>query len=46
MLHPVTHKGILLFSMEYIHPSDCFMFTNLAEVDLGSLKILVSEDYF
>jgi hypothetical protein len=31
--------------MQYIHPPNGFMFTDLAKVDLGGFEILVSEDY-
>jgi hypothetical protein len=31
--------------VEYIHPSDSFMFTDLAEIDLGRFEVLMSEYY-
>jgi hypothetical protein len=34
--------GIFSFSVEYIHPSNRFMLTDLAEVDLSCFKILMS----
>ncbi len=42
LLHPVILGYFLLFPMKYVHPPYGFMFTDLAEVDLGCFEILVS----
>ena len=36
----------ILFSMQDIHPSDCLGVVDLAEIDLGSLQILVPQNHF
>lgn len=35
-----------LFPMQYVHPSDCLGVVDLAEIDLGSLQVLVPQDHF
>jgi len=39
---PQSFGDALLLPMEYIHPPNRFVFTDLAEVDLGCFQILVS----
>jgi hypothetical protein len=35
-----------LFPMQDVHPSDCLGIVDLAEIDLGSLQILVPQNNF
>jgi len=37
---------ITLFPMQDVHPSDCLGIVDFAEIDLGSLQILVPQDDF
>jgi len=41
---PYSLGHFLLLTMKYVHPPDSFVFTDLAEIDLGCFQVLVSQD--
>ena len=38
--------GYFLFSVQNVHPPDCFRIAHLTEIHLSGLQILVSQNYF
>ena len=38
--------GYFLFSVQNVHPPDCFRITHLTEIYLSSLQILMAQDDF